>query len=260
MFDFLKGNRPSDIKGIRNAIVLFIKEQLQKLAGGEGRNISEICLFVSCNAIEKHLYEGALYINDEGRFKEDEVQKIADDFAIDLPKDWMFDCQFVDQLPDNAVRANEIDIALFIVTKGRPKVNIISTAFVKVLVGIAEKEVYQISSASGKITIGREKRTQTSDGQFRMNVIAFTGTVHDANKSVSRQHGHIEWDKEKCDFYLFADEGGIPPNNKLKVRSVGGELAKLQAMEIGYKLKESDQIILGDAAILEFSFKNEKAI
>ena len=59
------------------------------------------------------------------------------------------------------------------------------------------------------------------------------------------------------DFYLFADEGGIPPNNKLKVRSVGGDLLKLQAMEIGYRLKQGDQIILGDAAILEFSFGNE---
>ncbi len=257
MFDFLKGNPPTDIKGIRNEIVLFIKEQLQKTEGGEGRNISEICVFVSCKEVEKHLYEGALYINDEGRFKEDEVQKIADDFAIDLPTDWIFGCQFVDQFPDKAVRANEIDIALFIVTKGRPKVNITTTAFVKVLVGIAEKESYQISSTSGKITIGREKRTQTNNGQFRENVIAFTETVHDANKSVSRQHGHIEWNKEMGDFYLFADEGGIPPNNKLKVRSVGGDLLKLQAMEIGYRLKQGDQIILGDAAILEFSFGNE---
>ncbi len=257
MFDFLKGNRPTDIKGIRNATVLFIKEQLQKTEGGEGRNINGISLFVNCKAVEKHLYEGALYTNETHRFKEDEVQKIADDFAIDLPTGWTFDCQFVEKFPDNAIRANGVDIALFIATKGGRKVSIATTAFVKVLVGIAEKEVFQISSTSGKITIGREKRTQTINGLFRENVIAFLGTAHEANNSVSRQHGHIEWNEEKGDFFLFADEGGIPPNNKLKVKEVGGEPFKLQAIEIGYRLKEGDQIILGDAAILEFNSNNK---
>jgi hypothetical protein len=76
MFDFFK-SRPDDIKGIRSAIVQFIKEQLQKAEGGEGSNIKGLCLFIHCNDNEKHLYETAVYSEDENRFKEDEVQKIA---------------------------------------------------------------------------------------------------------------------------------------------------------------------------------------
>ena len=110
-------------------------------------------------------------------------------------------------------------------------------------------------STSGKVTIGREKRVQMPDGFFRENVIAFpANSTNESNKFVSRQHAHIEWDNDSGSFLLFADEGGIPPRNKVKLRSVDGELDKLQTMEIGHLLKEGDQIILGDSAVLEFSY------
>jgi hypothetical protein len=51
---------------------------------------------------------------------------------------------------------------------------------------------------------------------------------------------------------LFADEGGIPPHNKMKVRTQGGIPVKLQTTQIGHRLQEGDQIILGESALLEF--------
>jgi hypothetical protein len=121
------------------------------------------------------------------------------------------------------------------------------------LVGEAEKEVYSISSLRGKINIGREKRAQTADGFMRENHIAFPDNSKDeSNRSVSRQHAHIEWDPENAAFYLYADEGGIPPSNKMKVRAEGGMPVKLQTTEIGHRLQEGDQIILGESALLEF--------
>ena len=47
MFDFLK-NRPTDIKGIRAALLQFIKDQLQKAEGGEGSNIKGLHLYFYC--------------------------------------------------------------------------------------------------------------------------------------------------------------------------------------------------------------------
>ncbi len=76
----------------------------------------------------------------------------------------------------------------------------------------------------------------------------------DMNRSVSRQHAHIEWEPGSGSFLVFADEGGIPPNNKMKVRNVEGVYTKMQAIEIGHRLEEGDQIILGDAAVLEFTY------
>jgi pSer/pThr/pTyr-binding forkhead associated (FHA) protein len=121
--------------------------------------------------------------------------------------------------------------------------------------GEAENEMYTITSTSGKRTIGREKKVQMPDGFFRENTIAFPAqSTNESNRFISRQHAHIEWDNDSGSFLLFADEGGIPPRNKVKLRSVNGELDKLQTMEIGHLLKEGDQIILGDSAVLEFSY------
>jgi hypothetical protein len=55
-------------------------------------------------------------------------------------------------------------------------------------------------------------------------------------------------------FVLYPDEGGVPPMNKIKVRTVAGTPVKLQTTEVGHHLQEGDQIILGESALLEFTY------
>ena len=199
-----------------------------------------------------------MYFEETDRFKNEEVQKIADDFAIDLPENWVMEIVFTDNLPTEAVRVPGLEAALFIQTRKRTLIKS-STAYIEVLGGEAEQKIYTITSASGKVTIGREKKVRTPDGFFRENVIAFPATsANESNKFVSRQHAHIEWDNDSGSFLLFADEGGIPPRNKVKLRSEKGELEKLQTMEIGHQLREGDQIILGDSAVLGFSYSTRE--
>ena len=252
MFDFLK-SRPRDIKGIRGALVQFIKDQLQKAEGGEGNNIRGLYLYITCKPEDKHLYEAAVYTDEEDRFRDEEVQKIADDYAINLPQSWTLQISFVNIAPMEAAKAQQVDAALFISTKKKPKIHAASTAYIRVLNGEAEKEVYTITSTSGKINIGREKKAQTAEGFYRENYIAFLGTsTHESNRSVSREHAHIQWDAEAAAFYIFADEGGIPPYNKMKVRAEGGSPVKLQTTQIGHLLQDGDQVILGESAVIEF--------
>lgn len=260
MFDFFKsGSRPTDIKGIRNALLQFIKDQLQKAEGGEGSNIRGLFLYLTCLAEERHLYEAAVYLEEDDRFKDEELQKIADDYAIALPENWTLEIDFVEIAPTEAIKAADVDAALFISTKKKPKVHNNATAFIRVLNGEAEKEVYTITSGGAKINIGREKKTQTADGFQRENFIAFSNdSKNNSNRSVSRQHAHIEWDKEAGAFCIYADEGGIPPYNKMKVRTEGGTPVKLQTTQIGHRLQEGDQVILGDSALLEFTYDEEK--
>ena len=258
MFDFFKQqqkeNNPKDVKGIRDRLLQFIKEQLQKIEGGEGGNIRGLYLFIDCIDSEKHLYEAALYVEDENRFKE-EVQKIADDFAIDLPQNWAIEISFDRNVPPEAIRASGISVSLIISTGKKPAAYKTATAYIHVLNGEAEKASYTISSTSGKTTIGREKKVQTADSFFRINTIAFPAeSTNQSNRFVSRQHAHIEWDAESGAFLLFADEGGVPPRNKIKVRSADGSVVKLQTIHFGHQLQEGDQIILGDSALLEFSY------
>lgn len=252
MFDFLK-SRPQDIKGIRGALLQFIKNQLQKAEGGEGNNIRALYLYITCLPKDKHLYEGAVYADDENRFKDEEVQKIADDYAIDLPPTWTFHISYVEAAPAEAIKAQDIDAAIIVSTKKKPKIHAASTAYIRVLNGEAEKPVYTITSTSGRINIGREKKARTAEGFYRENYIAFPGeSRNESNRSVSREHAHIQWDAEAGAFYIFADEGGIPPSNKMKVRTEGGTPVKLQTTQFGHRLQEGDQIVLGESAVLEF--------
>ncbi len=243
-----------DVKKIRNTLLEFIKEKLQKAEGGEGANINGIYLYINCDDAERYLYESAVYTSTQGKFK-DEVQKIADDYAILLPPSWKCEIAFTDKFPEHSYLAAEINTALFISTGKTGPSNKKSRAFIRILSGNAERELYILEPSKEKINIGREAKAQLNGGFVRKNVIAFTSAgAMDINRSVSRQHAHIEWEPASGSFLIFADEGGIPPHNKMKVRTIEGNSIKMQAIEVGHRLEEGDQVILGDKAVLEFSY------
>lgn len=256
MLDFLKPQKPKDIKLIRSHILDFIKDQLKKAEGGEGGNIRGLQLYVTCDGVDKYLYESALFINEPARFKEEEVQKIADDFDIALPHDWILEILFDENPPVETIKANDVDVSLFISTQTRKAIHKEKNAVIKILHGEAEKEMYQINSKTERINIGRENKVHTADGFYRENTIAFPDSSNNkSNKSVSRQHAHIEWDEDMSAFFLYADEGGVPPSNKIKVKSKNGEEKRLLTTKIGHHLLNGDQIILGESALLEFNYK-----
>lgn len=261
MFDFLKQkNNPvqPDVKTSRHQILNFIKDQLQRWEG-EGSFIKGMQLFLAPAEHDKHVYEAVVYHHEPGKFQNEDVQKIADDYAIDLPADWSLEILFVEQLPVEATKANDFPVALHIVTNRKPTINKPTSAKLTVLNGEAEQSTYEVNAKGGRICIGRDKETQTSEGFFRLNHVAFPANSSDpANKYISRQHAHIEWNADAGCFFLFADEGGLPPRNKVKVRTHEGELIKLQALQIGHPLRENDQIILGEMALLQFNYTGDQ--
>ncbi|MFT3680545.1 MAG: FHA domain-containing protein [Ferruginibacter sp.] len=251
MFSLFK-DRSHDVKSIRNTLLQFIKEKLQLSQGGEGNNITGIYLFINCSENEKQLYEAALFANTPGRFKTEEVQRIADDYDISLNPSWKLEINFTDKYPSQAEQVQGTHTAVFISTKKAGLNNGQKRAVIKILNGRAEKEVYNIESGSSRINIGREAKVQAAGNYMRQNNIAFT--PDETNRAISRQHAHIEWQTDNNSFVVFADEGGIPPYNKMKIRTTNGALIKMQAVEVGHRLQEGDQIILGDSAVLEFSY------
>lgn len=257
MFDFLKqesASHPQDVKSLRAALLQFLKETLQQVEGGEGRHINGLQLYVACSAPHQHLYEAAVYLQEPGRFQA-EVQKVADDFAIDLPTAWTMDITFVDSFPPDTIKSPVLEAALLLRTPSA-SLRAHTTAYIRVLHGEAEKELYTLTATGGLVTIGREKNVQTDNGFIRINTIAFPAqSDHDGNRYVSRQHAHIHWDQALGGFVLFADEGGVPPRNKVKIRSAGVEAPiKLYSTQIGHPLQEGDQIVLGESVVLEFSY------
>lgn len=246
---------PQDVKAIRELLLSGIKQELQKLEGGEGKHIKGLALFIACTPAEKYMYESAVFADDDARLK-NEIQRIADDFAIDLPENWTMQSNFIEELPGDAIKLNGLNAALYIRTPEHVIVTRSKTAYIRPLNGESEKSEYKITATDGKVNIGREHKIQASDGFFRINHIAFPdSSTNEANKFISRQHAHIEWDTDTGSFLLFADEGGIPPRNKVKIRSLGDHNpVKLNVVELGHTLQEGDQIILGELAVLEFSY------
>ena len=264
MFNLFSKRTPEplqDVKAIREALLTAIKQELQKLEGGEGKHIKGLALLLACLPAERFMYESVVFVEDELRFK-NEIQRIVDDFAIDLPGDWTLQVNFVEELPADAIKLSNINAALYIRTPEHVVVTKSSTAYIRTLNGASEQMEYKITAADGKINIGRAAKVQVSDGFFRINHIAFyDDSTEEANKFISRQHAHIEWDSNTGSFLLFADEGGIPPRNKVRMRSVGDHTpVKLNVAEIGHTLQEGDQIILGELAVLEFSYINSGII
>lgn len=259
MLDLFKKNdekATQDVKTIRHQLLQFIKDQLRKWEGGEGNNIKGLQIFTAPEESDKGVYEGALYFDAPEQLKE-EVQRIADDYSIALPANWELEMLFVDELPKEAVKAENLPVAIYVSTKKQPQLTKATTAYVKVLSGEAEEELYTLTANGGKVCIGRDKKAQTEDGFMRENTIAFPGDKHQSNKYISRQHAHIEWNKEAGAFYLYADVGGLPPRNKTKLRTAGGDLIKLQTTQIGHPLEEGDQILLGESALLKFTYTQE---
>jgi hypothetical protein len=262
MFNLFSKNtseKPQDVKAIREAILVFIKQELQKMEGGEGKHIKGFQLYIACMPVEKYMYESAVFAEEENHFK-NEVQRIGDDFAIDLPKTWTMETVFVDELPQQAIKMPNLEVALYIKTPEHAAVQKSGTAYIRILNGEAEKTEYTLTSSDGKINIGREKQAQDSDGFIRVNNIAFPdSSTNECNKYISRQHAHIEWNNDAAAFMLFADDGGVPPRNKVKIRSVKDHNSvKLTFTELAHALQEGDQIILGESAVLEFSYHSNQ--
>ena len=129
MFKLFK-ERPHDVKSIRNIIVQFIKEKLQRAQGGEGANIMGVYIFINCSDAEKHLYEASVFANVPGKFKLEEVQRIADDYAITLSPSFKCDIVFTDKFPPQADLIKDINAAVFISTKKSGLINKKNQAFI----------------------------------------------------------------------------------------------------------------------------------
>lgn len=254
MMEYFKADsQPQDVKMLRHQILQFAKDQLQRWEGGEGRTIKNIQLFLAPQEVDRAFYEGAVVAGNPSVMQE-EMQRIADDYSIDLPEDWALEILFVEELPAGTFKDVKLPVALYVSHQKQSAITRPTVAFINVIFGVAEHPQYELRPEKQRLCIGREKRVQTSSGFMRENDIAFPSGQHESNNYISRQHARIEWDEESGCYYLYADEGGLPPRNKTKVKTADGELIKLQAVEVGYQLKEGDQILLGESALLQFTY------
>jgi len=247
--------KPTDVKSIRHGLLQFIKQELQKAEGGEGANIKGLSIYLNCDPAQRHVFEAAVYVDDQEKLQQ-EIQKISDDYALDLPTNWTLSINFDEPFPADSIPFDELNAALFVKTsKHFIKQHV--KAYLKALSGETHRPSYSLDSDGGKYNIGRDEKAQSDEGYFRTNHIVFPSTsTNESNKYISRQHAHLEYNPDTLQFLIFADDGGVPPRNKVKVLSAKTEeVIKLHSTHIGHELSEGDQIILGESVVLEFSYK-----
>lgn len=248
----------SDPKQLRAIILDFVKSEILLLEGGEGRHLHLLKLFLFPAAADRFLYEAAVQSADPSVFRE-EIQRIAENYAVDLPLNWQLEVHFTTDLPGGSKKSPLMPVSLEFGSITVPEILQTEKAVLKILAGKAVQESYIILPGS-RINLGREERVQLRDNSIRINDIAFPAELHEGNKYVSRQHAHLEWDEPSQTFRLFADEGGVPPGNKTKIRSSTDEsLHKLNSVQVGYTLKPGDQVILGDQIVISFNSWAEKS-
>lgn len=259
MFNIFKKNterQQPDAKWLRGEMLQLVKEELQLLEGGEGRSLSVLSLVLHPPEEEVFVYRAAVYNGDDQRFRQ-EVQRIADDYALELPDDWQLEIAFLQGQPQGfkAWKGIHGGIRLTMASAEASQEVKSSVARIRVLKGQAEQPEYLLQPSPGRINIGRGTQTDLSDGSVRINQLVFPDDADFAgNQYVSRQHAHVVWEKDTGVYRFFADAGGLPPANKTKIRfSKDHVVRKLTSAEIGYPLSEGDQLILADSVVLEFT-------
>jgi hypothetical protein len=77
------------------------------------------------------------------------VQRIADDYAVNLPESWLMEVIFDARIPAGSVKSNKLDAAFFIKTS-KNFIKQTASAYLRALSGETEQKEYNITSAAIK--------------------------------------------------------------------------------------------------------------
>lgn len=247
-----KHRDPADPKQLRASILEFVKDQFLRLEGGEGIQLQKLTLYLYPEPSLRFLHETAVQFNEPDFFKS-EIQRLAENYAVELPLQWDLEILFTDMAVPEAINSDRIAVGIQFFSMHK-KQTVGEKMILRVLQGKANTDSYMLSPGMSRLNIGREEQVQLQDGSIRINNLAFPAAIGDGNKYVSRQHAHLEWDESSATFRIFADVGGVPPGNKTKIRiSADGSLHRLNSIQVGLVLNDGDQLILGDQVVLSFN-------
>jgi len=114
---------------------------------------------------------------------------------------------------------------------------------VTVLQGTAEHRTYAF--ASHRIDLGRGSEVRDRrNGLIRTNHVAFSETATPVNRSISRQHSHIAYDRSSGQFRLH-DDGSVHGTRIVRK----GKTLAVPFGARGVRLQTGDDILLGEARV-----------
>lgn len=210
---------------------------------------------------EEELYRVVLWASQPGKFQQELNRQLADNYIV-LPKNWRFEYAFfADELPVSTYR--EGNLGLLVVDQSKTASAPLPARIVA-LVGQTEQAEYVLDPAQ-KTTfcLGRGHTTQTTSGRVRTNDIVilndddagFDPDKGSGNGAVSRAHATIQYNVPQQKYSLLVDPGGLPASgNKTKIMHPDNTIERADIAGMGYPLQDGDQIELGGAVVLLFSY------
>jgi hypothetical protein len=238
-----QSDEPPEVAEIRLAILDQVREKSYRLGG---RKVFPF------NLIHIHVrgIEDSRAASFTGKFFrayfEQEIRGHLDRNECRYPEDLRVDVHVGRELPAPGEQWVWVEAA----SQDRPAAAQRRTAKLIVLEGQANAA--EIALLKARTNIGRTVDVYRSEGPVRRNDLAFTGDT-EINRSVSREHAHILYDRAAGEYRLFndrwykRDSGGAPACGIWIVRD--GLSQEVHRTARGTKLESGDEIHFGKVVV-----------
>ena len=236
-----QGDEPPEIAEIRLAILDQVREKSYRLGG------KKVFPF---NVVHIHLrgIEDSRASTFTGKFFrtyfEQELRGSLDRSECRYPEDLRVDVHVARELPAPGEQWVRVEVD----SQDRPAAAARRTA--KLIVVAGEANAPEIGLSKARTNIGRTVDVYRSEGLIRRNDLAFMEDT-EINRTVSREHAHIAYDKAAGEYRLFNDrwykrDQGGPADCGLRIVR-DGLSQEVHRTARGTKLEHGDEIHFGKA-------------
>jgi hypothetical protein len=238
-----QSSEPPEVAEIRIAILDQVRAKSYR-SGGK-RVFPSNVIHIHVRGVEDSrapLFNGKFF----RQYFEQELRHHLDKNEIRYPEDLHVDVHVLRELPAPGEQWVWVEVE----SEDRPAPAPRRPARLVVIEGKANEPEVILSKA--RINIGRAVDVYRAEGLFRRNDLAFTEDT-DINRTVSREHAHIIYDKAAGEYRLFNDrwytreEAGVPAPATWIVRD--GLSHEVHRTSRGTKLEHGDEIHFGKAVV-----------
>jgi hypothetical protein len=243
-----QGDEPPEVAEIRLAILDQVREKSYRLGGKKVFPFNVIHIHVrGIEDSRASTFTGKFF----RAYFEQEVRSSLDRAECRYPEDLRLDVHVRRELPAAGEQWVWVDV------ESQERAAPAARRTAKLIVVEGQANAGEITLSKARTNIGRAVDVYRSEGLLRRNDLAFTEDT-EINRTVSREHAHIIYDRAAAEYRLFNDRwyqrdaGGAPDCGTWIVRD--GLSQEVHRTARGTKLESGDEIHFGKA-VARFQIK-----
>jgi len=240
------GNEPPEVAEIRLAILDQVREKSYRAGGRKVFPFNVVHIHVrGVEDSRAPVFNGKFF----RKYFEQEVRGLLEKMECRYPEDVRVEVHVLRELPVQGQEWLWVEVE----SEERPESAAPPRATARLVVVAGKANAAEITLSKARTNIGRAVDVYRAEGLFRRNDLAFTEDT-EINRTVSREHAHIVYDKAAGEYRLFndrwykrADGGGHPACSTWIVRD--GLSQEVHRTARGTKLEHGDEIHFGKAVV-----------